>query len=288
MTNGPQPVLGMKNKSACFSRAGILLALVFGLYGLSVNAQPAADAQMVYQLQQLQDEIRELRGLVEQQSFELENLKRRQRDQYLDLDQRLNDIRQGGAGIAAAGSTTADADQPVISQPVIEQPVVSQAAPEVRAPQVEQREVASIALPATGAAAVTQASPEDEKRAYDSAFSALKDLRYADSAQAFLDFIEQYPDSEYADNAQYWLGESFYAAGNYDLALNAFNGLLADYPRSSKTADALLKIGYSHYEKKEWPQARAALEQVKAQYPETTLSRLAESRLRNMRLEGHF
>lgn len=278
----------MNKAKPCLRLASVSLASAFLIIAFSAGAQNT-DTQLVYQLQQLQDEIRELRGLVEQQSFELENIKRRQRDQYLDLDQRLTDLRQNGApeGITPA-STVTGAGNLSLPSSTDEQPAVSQDVPEVRETITDQREVTSVPLPSTSTAVVVQASPEDEKAAYDNAFSALKDLRYAESAQAFLDFIEQYPNSDYADNAQYWLGESFYAAGNYDLALNAFNSLLSDYTDSSKTADALLKIGYSHYEKKEWPQARAALEQVKAQYPDTTLSRLADSRLRNMRLEGHF
>lgn len=279
----------MSKVKSSFSLASVSLAIAFLMSVLSASAQTGSDTQLVYQLQQLQDEIRELRGLVEQQSFELENLKRRQRDQYLDLDQRLSDV--GSNPVAGnAGQLASNGSNPVTitDQPSIDAPVVNQDVPDVRPPVIDQRTVTSVPLPQATTGAVVQASPADEKAAYDSAFSALKDLRYAESAQSFLDFIEQYPNSEYADNAQYWLGESFYAAGNYDLALNAFNDLLADYPNSSKTADALLKIGYSHYEKKEWPQARGALEQIKAQYPDTTLSRLAESRLRNMRLEGHF
>ncbi|MFT7531829.1 MAG: TolA-binding protein, partial [Gammaproteobacteria bacterium] len=55
-----------------------------------------------------------------------------------------------------------------------------------------------------------------------------------------------------------------------------------------KQPDSLLKIGYTHYELKQWDQARAALTQVQEQYPGTTVARLAENRLRSMRVEGHF
>ena len=75
---------------------------------------------------------------------------------------------------------------------------------------------------------------------------------------------------------------------NYDIALEAFQALLRDYPDSPKVPDGLLKIGYTHYEMKQWDQARAALVQVKEQYPDTTLARLADSRLRSMKLEGHY
>ncbi|MGB5291005.1 MAG: tetratricopeptide repeat protein, partial [Lysobacterales bacterium] len=71
-------------------------------------------------------------------------------------------------------------------------------------------------------------------------------------------------------------------------ALEAFQALLSNYPDSPKVPDGLLKIGYTHYEMKQWDQARAALEQVQQQYPDTTLARLAGSRLRSMKLEGHY
>ena len=84
------------------------------------------------------------------------------------------------------------------------------------------------------------------------------------------------------------MGESYYVTRNYDIALEAFSTLLSDYPGSPKVPDGLLKIGYTHYELKQWDQARAALTQVQEQYPDTTLARLAGSRLRSMKLEGHF
>jgi len=75
---------------------------------------------------------------------------------------------------------------------------------------------------------------------------------------------------------------------NYDIALKAFQDLMDRYPESSKVPDALLKVGYTHYELEQWDSARAALTQVQESYPDTTLDRLAESRLRSMRMEGHY
>jgi len=247
---------------------------------LAQDADPTAMANLVIQVQELQDEVRTLRGQLEEQSRELENLKRRQRDQYLDLDQRLSDARNAqpvvGAGPTAAGSTRPGPSQ----QP-------AQDVPEVRAPMDTPSQVTGIAQPAAQVqSAATSAA--DEKAAYDMAFQALKELRYADAAEDFQSFLEQYPSSEYADNAQYWLGESYYVTRNYDIALTAFQTLLDRYPDSPKGPDALLKVGYTHYELEQWDSARAALTQVQESYPDTTLSRLAENRLRSMRMEGHY
>jgi tol-pal system protein YbgF len=247
---------------------------------LAQEPDSSAMANLVIQVQELQDEVRTLRGQFEDQTRELENLKRRQRDQYLDLDQRLSDARNaqpvvgagpGSSGSSRPGTTAAPAED----------------GPEVRAPMESQSQVTGIAQPAAQSQSPA-ASAADEKAAYDMAFQALKELRYADAAEEFQSFLDQYPSSEYADNAQYWLGESYYVTRNYDIALKAFQNLLDQYPESPKGPDALLKVGYTHYELEQWDSARAALTQVQENYPDTTLSRLAENRLRSMRMEGHY
>ena len=266
--------------------AGFTLAIVFStLSATSLRAQeadPSAVANLVIQVQELQDELRTLRGMYEEQARELENLKRRQRDQYLDLDQRISDVRssQPVSTLNTGDSVAASTVEPTVSPS-------GQDLPEVRDPIESQSVVTGIANPQvqSQSAPVTEA---DVKAAYDQAFQALKELRYADAAEDFQVFLDQYPTSEYADNAQYWLGESYYVTRNYEIALSAFQQLLDNFPDSPKAPDALLKIGYTHYELEQWDSARAALTQVQANYPDTTLSRLAENRLRSMRMEGHY
>jgi len=273
---------------------GLMASLVLAIF-VSVPAMAQMDNKqammdLVIQVQQLQDEVRMLRGMLEDQTMELENLGNRQRDQYLDIDQRITDLRGSStgpivAGAAATNRATTTAGSYNTSRQ--ESPVVREDVPEVRPALDTPSSVTGIATPDTQAREVA-ASPEGEKAAYDQAFQSLKDLKYAASAEQFLNFVGQYPNSEYADNAQYWLGESYYVTRNYDIALEAFQGLLGNYPDSPKVADGLLKIGYTHYELKQWDQARAALVQVQEQYPDTTLARLAGSRLRSMKLEGHY
>jgi tol-pal system protein YbgF len=255
----------------------LALASVISSPALAQDAEQSVAANLVIQVQELQDEVRMLRGQIEEQEKELENLKRRQRDQYLDLDQRISDMRS---------------NQPVSSLPSSgpRQPAVSQRTedvPEVRAPMESQSEVTGIGTPEVQSQSAA-ATAADEKAAYDHAFQALKDLRYADAAEEFTSFLDRYPGSEYADNAQYWLGESYYVTRNFDIALAAFQDLMEKYPDSSKVPDALLKVGYTNYELEQWDQARAALTRVQEEYPDTTLARLAESRLRSMRMEGHY
>jgi tol-pal system protein YbgF len=264
--------------------ASFVLATVVCVAASSPVMAQAGDStamtNLVIQVQELQDEVRMLRGRLEEQATELENLKRRQRDQYLDLDRRISDMRNAQP-VSGAG--------PAVSTPIQQDIVTSPAddAPDVRAPMQSQSEVTSIDQPVVQSQAAP-VSAADEKAAYDKAFQSLKELRYADAAEDFQSFLTQYPNSEYADNAQYWLGESYYVTRNYDIALTAFQTLIKRFPESPKSPDALLKIGYTHYELKQWDQARAALTQVQEDYPDSTLSRLAENRLRSMRMEGHY
>jgi tol-pal system protein YbgF len=121
---------------------------------------------------------------------------------------------------------------------------------------------------------------------YQAAFELLKQQRYEPAGLAFQQFLKSFPDSELADNAQYWLAESYYVTKRFEDALVSFQVVVDDYPRSRKVADALLKIGYCDYELKRWDAARAALGRVQADFPETTAARLAGQRLQRMQEEG--
>ncbi len=121
---------------------------------------------------------------------------------------------------------------------------------------------------------------------YQAAFELLKEQRYEDAARAFEQFLETYPDSELADNGQYWLAESYYVTGQFEQALAEFEGVINRYPDSRKAPDALLKMGYCNYELERWAAARDALQRVQREFPETTAARLADQRLDRMREEG--
>ena len=121
---------------------------------------------------------------------------------------------------------------------------------------------------------------------YQAAFELLKEQRYEPAAMAFQQFLVSFPESELADNAQYWLAESHYVTQKFDQALSEFSVVIETFPRSRKVPDALLKMGYCNYELEDWDAARASLQRVQAEYPETTAARLAGQRLERMAEEG--
>lgn len=141
----------------------------------------------------------------------------------------------------------------------------------------------SVSTPSASAPLVSIGSDSDN---YQAAFQLLRDQRYDEAAASFRQFLEVFPESELAGNAQYWLAETYYVTQAYDEALTAFQTVLTRYPQSNKVADAILKSGFVYYEQKRWDQARSTLNRVRAEYPETAQSRLASQRLERMDSEG--
>jgi len=221
---------------------------------------------VILQLQQLQQEVRQLRGDLELQGHTLDALSKRQRDLYLDIDQRLSTLH-----------TTPNGDEPVAAPDVPGSTALgSSTVPQTPPPRAD-------ATPAP----VTPPDPKEEAEAYQTAFNLLQQGRYQESIQAFQAFLNDYPGGTYEDNAQYWLGEASYVSRDYDTAVSEFTKVVERYPTSPKVAGALLKSGYIYYEKKDWQKARELFVRVKTDYPGTTEARLADKRLQLMDKEGN-
>ncbi len=237
----------------------------------SGNAQGIAE--LVTQVQQLQQEVAELRGQLERQAFELESLKKRQKVLYVDLDSRVQALEK------SAPQTPRDNAETTAEKHNTPALVTSHETAETTKPEVQ---------PSTATQASSTGTDNDTQAAvlYEEAFAHLKAGRYTDSARLFEDFIQQHPNHELTDNAYYWLGESYYVTRNYELALDAFEQLKSRFPNSHKLADALLKIGYTQYELGLYPQAWETLQTVVREFPSSAVARLAQTRLRKMQREG--
>jgi tol-pal system protein YbgF len=114
---------------------------------------------------------------------------------------------------------------------------------------------------------------------YRAAVELVKAGKTEESVTALRSFLRTYPRHEYADNAQYWLGEAFYASKDYQHALVEFRATIETYPRGNKVPDALLKVGYCYQALGQADKARAVLEQVVNLYPKSEPAALAAKRL---------
>lgn len=117
------------------------------------------------------------------------------------------------------------------------------------------------------------------QNAYMKAFGLFSVNNYPGAVEAFGAFMKTYPDSEYAGNAVYWIGECHYTQHDYPQAITAFNKVLTVYPKGNKVPDALLKIGYSYISMNEPVKAKAALQSLIDKYPNSQAAVKARERL---------
>ncbi len=184
-------------------------------------------AELYYQMQVLQQEVMALRGLVEEQSFQLKRLKQQRLDDYLDLDRRLSQV-QGGAPIGAGEQT-------------------GEASP----------------IDPGSSAPVSQASPADELRRYRSAINlVLKEKKYDDAIVALNAHLNDFPKGRYAANAQYWLGEIFLVKGELEQARQWFSRMLSEFPAHNKVPDAKFKLGKVYHQLGDADRAKPLLQEV--------------------------
>ncbi len=217
-------------------------------------------------LEQLKLEVSELRGKIEIQTHTLEQLQIKQRDLYTDADSRLQKLETAKASTKTDDAIVINSETNVTEDEVVDTENTEQNQPETVA---EVREAMSV-------------DPVKAEAEYQHAFKLLKESQYDRALSAFKQYLKDYPGSDFADNAQYWLGETRYVMQQYDKAISEYQALLNSYPESQKISHAMLKIGYSYAELGNAGDAEKMLNKVKIRYPGTTAARLAEERLRKL------
>ena len=138
------------------------------------------------------------------------------------------------------------------------------------------------AVEAGGVAAAGAASGSGEQVAYDAAFALLKESRYEQARSGFAALLKNYPNGALRDNAQYWLGYTWYVTKNFKQGLVEFNKLIKDYPQSNKLPEAWLNVGYCQHELGQLDAARKAFATVTEQFPESESAKRALERLKQL------
>ena len=210
------------------------------LQNQSMRSNEQGIMEIVRQLDDLQRQVSEMQGSLEDLDYKSQSTQDRQRALYIDLDDRLQDLERS---ISALNSMNI----------------------------VDEDEILLGELPVPGGT---------DQENYQAAFELLKEQEYELASLAFIRFLSSFPGSSLIDNAQYWLSESYYAANQFQQALDQFSKVIEYYPRSRKVSDALLKIGYCHFELGDWNQARSIFEKIQNDYPDSTVAKLAEQRIK--------
>jgi len=248
--------------------AGLLL-LVALLPSVSPGAEPTMEqrlqrlerrvshiSDLVLEVEGLKRTNRELLGRIEGLEHRLRQLERKQRELYLDLDQRISSL-QGGA--------------PAPAGPVVETPAAGAGQDSGAAK--------------SAAAATASVDARKMRKEYDSAYALLQPSRrdYKKAIAAFRKFLEKYPQGDLTDNALYWLGETYYVTQDNASALASFDELLQRFPGSEKVPGALLKKGYVLQAMGRKAEAKKMFERLVAEYPDASVSRMARTRLKQLK-----
>ena len=106
-----------------------------------------------------------------------------------------------------------------------------------------------------------------------------KEAKYEKSREAFENFLKQYPDTEFSDNAQFWIGECYYFEKKYEKAIVEYEKVTKSFPEGNKVPYALLKQGLSFLKLGDKASAKLLLQQVIKDYPNTSQARIARARL---------
>jgi len=228
--------------------AGIPAAVPAGGQPVMQLAQDQNLGTLFIQIQQLQQQVMQLNGRLEEQANELRILREQSLQRYVDLDKRLS----GGAGVD--GTAPAAAASPANLDSTADDGAV-------------------LATPLAGGAAPAAAQP-GEAEAYRAAYSLVQSQRFDQAVQAFQQFQRNYPAGKYAPNAYYWLGELYLVVQPPDLEASrqAFTMLLSQYPDNSKAPDALYKLGKVQFMKGNREKAKEYLDQVISRYGSTNSS----------------
>ena len=252
-------------------------------------AQPAAGNDLIVslynQVEALQQEVQTLRGVVEEQGYQLKRLQTEQRDRYLDIDRRLSTLAPapslGGAvaPINAAGVPVQPAVTPAdaASLPVGNSPQGGAAvvlAPSAATPQPV------VAPPAANNTATAQ----DEQELYRTALNLLLDEgKYNESVTMFQTYIDSFPQGRLFTNALYWQGEAYLLASGFTQARDVFSRLLNEYPQDAKAAGAMLKLGMAYKQMGDTAQAAETWRGLRTRFPESVNEiRLAEENLKGL------
>ena len=224
-----------------------------GMAARLLKLEDAAKAQPVLTLaadiEKLREEIRGLRGQIETLGNNIEGVAKRQRDMYVDLDQRIRRFEQPGA------PATPGASAPAVAPAAADAPKQASAAP------------------VSG----------EENETYERAQGQRRIGNYQGAITAFQAFIAKYPKSTLAPRAQYWIGDSYFNLRDFKNAISSQQKLLSAYPDSNSVPDALLNMASAQLEAGDTATARKTMDSLIARFPSSEAAEKARRRVANLR-----
>lgn len=236
----------------------------------SMQADQASRADVERRLDAIENDLRTLTGKIEEQGFTTNMLSQKLEKNLVDIGMRLDALERQSAPISGP-ETPPSAESFPPQVPSAPQPATP--GPESFAPVQETPHILGqiTQSPQTPSPPVGQTSSQDDPATqYEQAFTALRSGDYAVAGTQFEAFLARNPGHALAPNAQYWLGESYYARKEYEKAARTFAEAYQKYPKSSKTPDNLLKLAMSLAAMGNKKDACVAFAQLHHEYPDGT------------------
>lgn len=197
---------------------------------------------------QLEQDLRTVTGRMEEISYQLRKLDDRLNKIAADMDYRLSQVKAGSEGGAAATDTSAREGSAAGTVAGGGGVASTPRAPSDIPPADTDAAKTRAAAPAVAPSASSQTAgvpPKTPREQYARAFSLLEKKNYEEAGTGFSEFLKSNPDDPLADNARYWLGETYYARGEYARSAEIFLDGYEKNKTGPKAPDTLLKLGLS-------------------------------------------
>lgn len=187
-------------------------------------AASAAQTELYYQMQMLQEEVQNLRGLVEQQTHEIKRLQQQRLEDYLDLDRRIGQL-------GSKPSRTSESK--------------------------------AVSVPTTSAAQIDEPAPDGELDSYRAAIDlVLKQRDFDGGVKALQSHLKAFPRGHYVANAQYWLGQIHLQKNELQQSKDWFALMIKEHPNHQKAPEAKFKLGKVYHLLGETDKAKKILREV--------------------------
>jgi tol-pal system protein YbgF len=125
-------------------------------------------------------------------------------------------------------------------------------------------------------------TPERAEELYKAAMFRFEGGDNAKAREGFVAVVTRHPDSNLADNAQYWIAESYFREGNFKQSILEFEKVISQYPKSAKVPAALFKQGMAFEKLGDMESARYLYAKVTKDYPDSEQARMADHRLKSI------
>lgn len=179
------------------------------------------------------------------------------------------------AGLAALSQKVSELEVLVTKQQEhlgLKMPVPKEDGEVVRVPSGQEKTVPKRPV-------IIEAPRSEELNLYDTSMASFKEGKYEDAMKGFQALIKKYPNSDRADNAQFWIGECYMGIKQYEKAILAYQEVIKKYPKGNKVPSAMLRQAIAFLEIKDKTSTRLLLKKIINKYPKSSEAQIAKKKL---------